>query len=984
MSSGLGSAAVLALQRLAGNAATASLLYRSRARSPVLDVIGRPGAPLPERVRDEMEARLGHDFSDVRVHTDDAASAAALSIDAAAFTSGRDIAFAAGQFAPDTPTGKATLAHELAHVVQQRRGPVDATPVGGGIALSDPSDRFEREAEHMANEAMAAPVQRKPVDARPSGRPSSERGGVAAIQRRIFESSEVVRQGGGRRAQFGDLLDQLDAYHLAPTISTLSALISACHRWLANAGSVSVLARPLVEQIRADAVEEIRKLGGKPPAPSTGARPASQRVAGGSLAGVADGTQVALAAQTNAPPVMLTIHRGGGVPPSVNHVTPAEFLKVEAAWGMFLSGLGGLQLKPADRADLTYSEQGEISAHTGAPKHPVPRGRGEFDAQSRQLIDRVAIELGRSPTMRSLFVDLVGRRGAPTEQVVRLFLGAGSVGTYDSGADFGVDISHEGWFHEDPVLVGGYWAGITKGELLMHVLEERYYMIYEGDSYPVAHNKCFAPGSFENRYREDRAREKGGVGARTAPTITIDCAAYNAPGHMANDPKQGLAREAELQDFIAIDAVKNVTRAMGIDTKMMFNDMPVPTTALTTITNAPAVVDAYFNDAYGRCLQSALRHHAKLQKLTSSAPVISQTFAENVREELKHFGVIWTMVEGGMPPTISTRAGVSTAAPGANPVAQLQHRWSQDFVWAGLEVAARRQALLDESARIRADLAQMGTDAAVMGDSGNAFLLDQRRQRDALTAINDAQRHRDENCAAVTIGAIHLKSSGEILMDYRDLTHAAASANQSQPPRPQRNTPQYREQYDQQDPETWLKAVKPNARIRQDTAEELKKYESEKGDAIWNGLRTLLSRLATDRSGDRALGGGAVWSVEQFKEPNLPGGIGYDPAQGAVPVAQLLQRMKSNSYPNGTQFVLWVYAPEPDQMSHYLYAEKLDGRVLIEDYQATKFTKGFGARPAKKDLQYAAIDALPPKPLAPFTPDYFTHGCFYALKPQFP
>ena len=54
------------------------------------------------------------------------------------------------------------LAHELTHVVQQRSGPVDGTSAGGGISLSDPSDRFERAAEDNANRFVSS--ERAPVD----------------------------------------------------------------------------------------------------------------------------------------------------------------------------------------------------------------------------------------------------------------------------------------------------------------------------------------------------------------------------------------------------------------------------------------------------------------------------------------------------------------------------------------------------------------------------------------------------------------------------------------------------------------------------------------------------------------------------------------------------------------------------------------------------------------------------------------------------
>jgi hypothetical protein len=68
-----------------------------------------------------MEARFGHDFADVRVHTHRNAAESARSLGAAAYTVGRDIVFAGGAYAPNTLTGRHLLAHELAHVVQQDR-----------------------------------------------------------------------------------------------------------------------------------------------------------------------------------------------------------------------------------------------------------------------------------------------------------------------------------------------------------------------------------------------------------------------------------------------------------------------------------------------------------------------------------------------------------------------------------------------------------------------------------------------------------------------------------------------------------------------------------------------------------------------------------------------------------------------------------------------------------------------------------------------
>lgn len=81
----------------------------------------RSGA-LPAALRAMFEPAFGQDFSDVRVHADGAAAAAAQSVQARAYTQGRDIVFGAGQYAPGTRTGQSLLAHELAHVVQQKRG----------------------------------------------------------------------------------------------------------------------------------------------------------------------------------------------------------------------------------------------------------------------------------------------------------------------------------------------------------------------------------------------------------------------------------------------------------------------------------------------------------------------------------------------------------------------------------------------------------------------------------------------------------------------------------------------------------------------------------------------------------------------------------------------------------------------------------------------------------------------------------------------
>jgi hypothetical protein len=100
----------------------------AHAPAPVDDVLRSGGGrPLDRQTRAYFEPRFGHDFGNVRIHTGARADTSAGSVDAIAYTVGRDVVFRSGAFTPATATGKRLLAHELAHVVQQSGG-------GGGAA----------------------------------------------------------------------------------------------------------------------------------------------------------------------------------------------------------------------------------------------------------------------------------------------------------------------------------------------------------------------------------------------------------------------------------------------------------------------------------------------------------------------------------------------------------------------------------------------------------------------------------------------------------------------------------------------------------------------------------------------------------------------------------------------------------------------------------------------------------------------------------
>lgn len=206
----VGTAGLGVLQRLVGNSGVGAVLQRERQhdhehdseapaeapapRSSVHDVVGGGGGePLDAGTRTDMESRLGADFGDVRVHTDSGAHASAAEVGARAYTVGNDIVFQRDAYDTASDSGRTTLAHELTHVMQQRQGPVDGTETAGGIRVSDPSDRFEREASANAERVMSAPSPAaEPAPAAAQAAPAVPAG--AAVQREEDDAASSVQR----------------------------------------------------------------------------------------------------------------------------------------------------------------------------------------------------------------------------------------------------------------------------------------------------------------------------------------------------------------------------------------------------------------------------------------------------------------------------------------------------------------------------------------------------------------------------------------------------------------------------------------------------------------------------------------------------------------------------------------------------------------------------------------------------------------------
>lgn len=157
---------MVGLQRLIGNRSVNHLLGAGgSAEQGTLDQLpAGSGRTLEEPTLTLMERQFQHGFSDVRIHTDAGAATSASALSARAYTVGNHVYFGAQAFRPATRAGAHLLAHELAHVVQQRGGPGPSARTAG-IPISDPGDPLERQAEAVADDVV-----RQGIDATDAGR----------------------------------------------------------------------------------------------------------------------------------------------------------------------------------------------------------------------------------------------------------------------------------------------------------------------------------------------------------------------------------------------------------------------------------------------------------------------------------------------------------------------------------------------------------------------------------------------------------------------------------------------------------------------------------------------------------------------------------------------------------------------------------------------------------------------------------------------
>jgi hypothetical protein len=135
--------------------------------SIVHEVLRSAGRPLDAETRAFMEPRFDYDFSDVRVHFGAHAAQSARAVNARAYAVGTDLVFGAGQYTPENAAGKKLLAHELAHVVQQKGSSLSRAAAESHLWRLTDEDGEPSEPE-AAELSMPSPSSTRPLDLDPA------------------------------------------------------------------------------------------------------------------------------------------------------------------------------------------------------------------------------------------------------------------------------------------------------------------------------------------------------------------------------------------------------------------------------------------------------------------------------------------------------------------------------------------------------------------------------------------------------------------------------------------------------------------------------------------------------------------------------------------------------------------------------------------------------------------------------------------------
>jgi hypothetical protein len=532
------------------------------------------------------------------------------------------------------------------------------------------------------------------------------------------------------------------------------------------------------------------------------------------------------------------------------------------------------------------------------PDANTPERRADTKRQIQKFMGIMGKEVERSDAFADLVVQCM-EGGTP----IPMYLGKNSVGFYDDYGTLGVDVDDLDSLPDNPRDVqtrnGQIKAGVTKGEIMAHVLEERMYG-YGGAvrlDYNEAHRRCLKPGSFQNRYRREL-------------NIPSDSILYDNCKHAHTS--EGCAC------FEALDSKGIKTTVHDIPTDIKAGKaLNTPGTAppAETLTKVVEVFqgeqDTYDEIITKAILQRKQAMYGQVKERRSNRKADTFGWDKAETADLLHFV---TLAEGGDDNKVNTRKAA---------IKNQLDDYQRQLEAGGASFDTVLPPDL-ESEKLAADRLRS------RGSSSDETALANLRQNRPKVVNAGSKADGSTNCSMCTLGAILNLSSEDAAKSVQTKMFKATKVDPAMQSEKlflnsflsvdDNTSPDKRkEALEKKLPLTYLEEVTTRYHLDKSAPDYWEKLERQiQGDFQFEGLRVMLEQGVEERN----LNSPVKYEV-------LQDGLPDEEADGGKMYAwpELVQRM--TAYPDGTQFQVFVCG----ELQHWIYADKVSGKVIFEDYQ---------------------------------------------------
>ena len=171
--------------------------------------------------------------------------------------------------------------------------------------------------------------------------------------------------------------------------------------------------------------------------------------------------------------------------------------------------------------------------------------------QSIKFYELIKRECKRSVVYRELVAKILEERLNNEHLVpITFHVAKNSSSFIDSAVDWAMDAEELEMFGEDlDIHESGQRIGLNRGEVLMHVLEERFYMQFPDTDFEKSHIKCLTEGSFQSRYRQE-------MGARGSHIYFDLCEKFNHSSQVYSADFHSLSTCGSISSFFDCEIVK--------------------------------------------------------------------------------------------------------------------------------------------------------------------------------------------------------------------------------------------------------------------------------------------------------------------------------------------------------------------------------------------------------------------------------------------